>query len=731
MGDGPSAAFGMRRHILHTAYPVWVTVLVASSCVVYLSLLVSTLFLPSVSVYSNLHSVYRKQGQNSTEEPEMELLHTYTLQQSISTAIDAGAYATAVLVLVCSFLYPLCVALMMLYVWFGNVPLRRRGRIIRVTHHTCVISLFYFFQNFLLCVLLNADFPSFTASGDSIIEVRVLPTYSVYVFVFQVVMMLLLTLWVGVLHYNATYWFSTLMPGSTSNAEQGVPVKPLWYFGTNPCCAKLCCTRQLVKTFKEAPPSPRQDGQSRASKRQTAKRSIKGARASLTKSRGWHRKGQAEVANTAENGKDCCAKPKFWLFHNMATDMELISGNFKYSCSYFGLLLLWFAIAFLVVLLFGALFLPVFRTDQSVNILDTNATTTVGGTTIYRYSEQNESFVSMPELVWKMGSSPILDGLVDNDHEHHFYGIYFMTFFYYVLVVAMPILQLVLTCPLFFCNLEAIAGARCVRVLYHSIVILSQWNAFPVCIVAFFVTILDFNHAASGMLGFNRMFADTGVTESGYVDGFGDSNLCYHNKSIDATLDPNQRYYFCLGVEMRAGAVVALLYIFLHFPYWYYCHEIYHRHYGLLADGRNEQYYTDGTTTRKTRCEGCVVASCATFMCCKRIEHTFEQEAVDENEYYRGGEEDDDDRDGSTFTIPEKWTELNWARASLRASQAHLASMFSHQTSRQVDEGDRADDSSDSETGGLDMSETTSSATSASLPNDKAGASSEVELTLS
>jgi len=73
----------------------------------------------------------------------------------------------------------------------------------------------------------------------------------------------------------------------------------------------------------------------------------------------------------------------------------------------------------------------------------------------------------------------------------------------------------------------------------------------------------------------------------------------------------------------------------LNIPYLYYFSETYHRHFGLVADGRNEQSYASGETTHKHRAEGCIVYLCYRGYCCTRKSYMFRQESVDEDPYYR------------------------------------------------------------------------------------------------
>jgi hypothetical protein len=136
-----------------------------------------------------------------------------------------------------------------------------------------------------------------------------------------------------------------------------------------------------------------------------------------------------------------------------------------------------------------------------------------------------------------------------------------------------------------------------------------------------------------------------------------DGRTCFNTTAI--YYNATDAGTICTIQRPAIGLVLGVLAVLLLVPYQYYYAETYHRHYGLVMDGRNQQAYSTGETTHKHRAEGFLVLGCYHGFCCTRMDYTFHQESVDEDDYYG-----DPGAAGSSFRVPSAF----FAKAQLEAS---------------------------------------------------------------
>jgi len=276
----------------------------------------------------------------------------------------------------------------------------------------------------------------------------------------------------------------------------------------------------------------------------------------------------------------------------LLTDMQFLRGSYKYSCSTFGVLVI---VTWLTLLItFGVLGLVVPCIYAVVGI----AVNETGDDVLYNFTDTFN-----------------LSELAINEFAKGGYGM-FMAIMFVILIIVIPsaltlMIGIVLFIPL-GSNRTAI-----LRTICHICNITSCFQSYEVAILALIVTVID---------GANILVAL--ITQSQLQPLDRDADSCVVNDDGQVLV--------CINIDGRVGLVFGIGFSLIFFPFIYYFQEIYHRHFGLVADGRAQQAHKTGETTFKHRTEGVLVHVAWYLAMCSRKEFMFEQERVSEESYYAG-----------------------------------------------------------------------------------------------
>jgi len=417
---------------------------------------------------------------------------------------------------------------------------------------------------------------SYVDSGNNYRVLRGRPLGAVYAYLIVVLTILFMAEWIYVLHYNNSAYLV--------NEKHAFKFQVDSYFGDNNFCSYVCCANWLkAGPITTATRKKQDDDLFYSQYTMVSRRNVV---------QGW----QFASSHGSNN----------MLIKTIATDMEFIRGMYKYACSTFGVVM---ALVWLVAITaFGALCysLPVLGIEGSIS--------GTGFDGVARFPETQTIILLGRRIV----SEP---SVFQTDST----GLFFLAAFYYILVTVAPIsLHIIITLVL-FSPVEKVFGKRTLRGLCHAANIISPLASLDIAVISVAVFSFDFTGVFASLLS-------QGITNPNNTavifQNSTTSSICY--TISDGTV-------FCLDITFRAGIVFGLLFIAFSLPYLYYFAETYHRHFGLIADGRNDQTYKSGETTHKHRAEGCIVYACYLCRCCTRKEYTFRQESVDEGIYYGDG----------------------------------------------------------------------------------------------
>ncbi|GBG26335.1 Hypothetical Protein FCC1311_025562 [Hondaea fermentalgiana] len=556
----------MTRDRLFQSYPVWLSVVVTAILGVYAILLTCAIVADAFILWSNIPGIL----DGSTD---LVAVGQFSLHELIRLTWANGGYSSAIFIVVCSLIWPIVIVGLMLSVWFGELQLRTRSRILRWVSRLGTMSLYFFFFIFFLDSFLQVDFNDDTGTHRAI---RGEPGWAVFVYLANVILLLVLTEWIYVLHYNAVYLLTWTLERETKS------LRLKWYFGNaNP----LAASQQL-----------RRDGPALGAQSHFIRHANRFESATNRSSRAQRREGWY----FADNKEDSSGKksPK-----SLSTDMEFIRGSYRFACSRLGEIVGIGVSIMIAALGVSAYSLPVFKQTLAFQLEGANLSPGI-----------QVQYLTLPDI----GQRLLPD--IEPIEASWVAGVVFIVVCYFLLLFALPI---VLHCISSFCAFFPVQhyfGKRFLRALCHAGNLLSVFAAFEVAMMVLIIFSYDVGMILLAMMERGGMKAADDLVIDGLRFGY-----CAQFEALT----------LCLGLSREDGIITGLLVAGMNIPFLYYFSETYHRHFGLVADGRNEQSYASGETTHKHRAEGCIVYLCYRGHCCSRKSYMFRQQSVDEDPYYR------------------------------------------------------------------------------------------------
>jgi len=565
---------------LFESYPTWVSFTVVLAVFLYTALILSALSGRAFVVETNVQQIT---GKNGTESAVLQTIGDYRLYDFLRLTWEFEAFASCIFILLFSFLWPVVISVLLLVVWFAKISLRARARNLRWISRLGTMNLFFFYFVLVLCALLQIGFK------DSQGNPRVLrgsPEWAVYVYFVDVLLLLVFAEWIYVLHYNAVYALSRQLKLHGED-DSG---KYRWYFGSRSDFIKACCcVNALIQTKKiQLPENPKSFV--------NLTRSHLVGEVMSDNFQGWR------FASQRSNGESA-RPPKL-----ISSDMEFVRGPYKYACSKFGLFagFLWVCIIFAFGVL--AFFLPSVESEVT----------------------DGDLILSQSSVRLSRVGSRLLSNIGTYGQENDG-GLVFLVLAYYILVALLPGLSHVFIALCLFAPMERLVGRKWLRAIGHVTNILVSFASFETAILAVIVVSFEFFSILEALFAGEAV----SVGESPLSRTFGrlTNSVCFNS-------DPDELENLCLSVGPESGLIWGTVVAVINIPFLYYFAETYHRHFGLIADGRNEMAYRTGETTHKHRAEGCLVFMCFLGRCCSRKENTFNQEPINENLYYGDEEEE-------------------------------------------------------------------------------------------
>jgi hypothetical protein len=614
-----------------------VSALVALGIAVYAALVGCSFSLPSYTVWGAL-------TQDAERPTELVALQTYTLLGFIRMCFESDALMSATLISLLSGLWSVALPVLVLVGWFAKLRLRTRARMLLWVNRLGRLMLFYFVfvhmtvQQLVGGVRMPADpADSSEDSSEGVFFVLVgQADWAVFCFFMGAVLLLVLCEWVYVLHYNCTLWRATCAGVSAPTGASAAPgdradgvalhspggsaLATKWYFGNRDgLCQALCCVPQLQRGI----PLPKQRPPMLVRSRSTG-RDLQQA---------WRIQGSTGLQEAGGGGggggggSALLRRPV--PFSTTVTDIEFLRGNYRYSCSSLGLVLLGLWSCAVVILGTLSLVYPYATTQvqafDSQGVLIADVTNLMVAFDFSRYLRDVDlaDFTTGP--AW-----PKLMGMIALS---------------FLVVAIVPLLAHLLTMVALFVPVRSVCGNRTLRLVCHVSNLLVLFSCYEVQVLCYIVMQVDLVKISAGILQDCQEAMGTG--QSWRQNQTEDGRLCFETSADGLFNTTDVDVTICAIQRPAVGLTLGVLAVLMLVPYQYYYAETYHRHYGLVMDGRNQQAYSTGETTHKHRAEGCLVLGCYHGFCCTRHDYTFRQESVDEDEYYG-----DPGTAGSSFMVP-------------------------------------------------------------------------------
>jgi hypothetical protein len=623
-----------------------VSALVALGIAVYAALLGCSFSLPSYTVWGALTL--------ETDRPsQLVALQTYTLKRFIGMCAESDAWLSAALISLLSGLWSVAVAVLVLVGWFVKLRLRTRARMLRWVNRLGRFMLFYFvFVHMIVqqlvggVQLVRADPADSTEAVFFVLLGQA--DWAVFFFFMSAVLLLVLCEWVYVLHYNCTIWRATCAGVSSPTGPSAAPVGSAdgvalrspggtalptkWYFGHRKgLCQALCCVPQLQRGM----PLPKQRPPTLV---RSAGRDLQQAWR-IQGSRGLQASGAAGGGGGGGGGSGLLRRPV--PFSTTVTDIEFLRGTYRYSCSSLGLVLLGLLSCAMVIL--GTLSLVYPYSTTEVQAFDAE------GVLLADFTDVNRAF----DLSRYLRDIDLADGATGPSWAK----LVSMIALSFLLIAIVPLLAHLLTMVALFVPVRAACGNRALRLVCHVSNLLVLFSCYEVQVLCYVVMQVDLVRISAGIL--QDCQDAMGMGQHWRTNQTEDGRMCFDTIADVLFNTTHETVTICAMQRPAVGLVLGVVAVLMLVPYGYYYAETYHRHYGLVMDGRNQQAYSTGETTHKHRAEGCLVLGCYHGFCCTRIDYTFHQESVNEDEYYG-----DPGAAGSSFRVPSAF----FTKAQLEAS---------------------------------------------------------------